>query len=205
MNLILRGGEEHQKLKLSQFSFKEVPNPKEPTTTVECLSYCEHGSKNRSGGAHQLNLENMEITHYANSKLKERCYIAIVKLYFSKLPAAAFDGDVFYHKPRRFKVDVPKDEPWFECTIVGHNKLSNMVKEMLATAGIDGAHLSNHSLRATGISRLYNSGVPEKLIMERSGHLSIGAVEYEDTDVQLQSSLKLFQTCCLLLLLMQML
>ena len=99
--------------------------------------------------------------------MKERCCVAIVKLYFSKLLAAAFEGDVFYHKPRRFKLDVPKDEPWFECTIVGHNKLSNMVKEMLATAGIDGAHLSNHSLRATGISRLYNSGVPEKLIMER--------------------------------------
>ena len=31
--------EEHQKLKLSQVSFKEVPNPKEPTTTVESVSY----------------------------------------------------------------------------------------------------------------------------------------------------------------------
>ena len=174
MNLILRGGEEHWKLKLSQFSFKEVPNPKEPTTTVECLSYCEHGSKNRSGRAHQF-IEQGD-NSLCQLGIEERCCVAIVKLYFSKLPAAAFEGDVFYHKPRRFKLDVPKDEPWFECTIVGHNKLSNMVKEMLATAGIDGAHLSNHSLRATGISRLYNSGVPEKLIMERSGHLSIGRV-----------------------------
>ena len=40
----------------------------------------------------------------------------------------------------------------------------------------------NHSLRATGISHLYNSGVPEKLIMERSGHLSVtGGRSYERT------------------------
>ena len=34
------------------------------------------------------------------------------------------------------------------------------------------ADKSNHSLCATSISRLYSAGVPEKLIMERSGHLS---------------------------------
>ena len=45
--------------------------------------------------------------------------------------------------------------------------------------------MHNHSLRATGISRLYNSGVPEKLIMKRSGHLSVSGVrQYKRTSDQ---------------------
>ena len=31
---------------------------------------------------------------------------------------------------------------------------------------------TNHNLRATSISRMYEASVPEKIIMERSGHLS---------------------------------
>lgn len=48
----------------------------------------------------------------------------------------------------------------------------------------EGIH--NHSLRATGISRLYNGGVPEKLIMERSGHLSISGVRSYERTSELQ-------------------
>ena len=44
MFLVLRGGEEHRKLKLSQFKFAVVPDPKQPGTSVECITYVEHGS-----------------------------------------------------------------------------------------------------------------------------------------------------------------
>ena len=37
-------------------------------------------------------------------------------------------------------------------------------------------HYTNHSLRATGITRLFNSGVPEKVIAERSGHRSLNVL-----------------------------
>ena len=172
MFLVLRGGEEHRKLKLSQFKFAVVPDPKQPGTSVECITYIEHGSKNRPGGTHQLNLDNKEVTHYANRSLGPRCYVSLLQLYFSKLPKEAFKADVFYCKPRRIKGQIKEGEPWFERTVVGHNKLSGMVKEMLRAAGVDDSNKSNHSLRATGISRMYSSSVPEKLIMERSGHIS---------------------------------
>ena len=63
-----------------------------------------------------------------------------------------------------------------------------MLKGMLHSAGIDDANKSNHGLRATGISRLYQSGLPEKLIMERPGHISSDGVRaYErSTDKQHQ-------------------
>ena len=49
---------------------------------------------------------------------------------------------------------------------------------------MDTTKKSNHSLRATAITRMYESNVPTKLIMERSGHLpSGGLVPYERTSL----------------------
>jgi phosphopantothenoylcysteine synthetase/decarboxylase len=53
---------------------------------------------------------------------------------------------------------------------------------MFDSAGLDGSSISNRNLRATGVSRMYSKGIPEKLIMERSGHLSTSGVRsYERT------------------------
>ena len=45
MYLILCGGEEHRKQKLSQFKFSTVPDPKQTGVTTTCVIYTEHGSK----------------------------------------------------------------------------------------------------------------------------------------------------------------
>lgn len=53
---------------------------------------------------------------------------------------------------------------------------------MFESAGLDTENISNHSLRVTGVSRMFSQGVPEKMIMERSGHLSSsGGRSYEQT------------------------
>ena len=164
--MILRGGDEHRTLKLSQFQFKIVPNPKQPGTSVECVTYVEHGSKNQPGGSRQLNLDNKEVTHFANPSLGASCYVFILKKYFSKLPMKAFEMDSFYLKPRRSKQALKNEgEPWFECQPVGHNKLAGMLKDMLHSASIGDSNKSNHRLRVTGISRLYQNGLLRKLFV----------------------------------------
>ena len=56
-----------------------------------------------------------------------------------------------------------------------------MLKDMCHDAGITG-HKTNHSLRATGASKLFAAGVPEKIIKERTGHRSLEALHvYERT------------------------
>ena len=95
--LVPYGGEEHWKLKLSQFRFAHVPNSKQPGTTIDCVityMYVEHRSKIRPGGTHQLNLNNKEVVQLAYPG--DRCYVSLLKLYFSKLPAEAFEAEVFY-------------------------------------------------------------------------------------------------------------
>ena len=46
---------------------------------------------------------------------------------------------------------------------------------MCRNAGIVG-HKTNHSLRATGATEMYQGNVPEKLIQERTGHQSLKAL-----------------------------
>ena len=49
--------------------------------------------------------------------------------------------------------------------------------------------ISMHSLRATSVSRLFEEGVSEKLIMERSGHLSTSGVRSHERTTPLQKQM----------------
>ena len=57
---------------------------------------------------------------------------------------------------------------------------------MFIAAGLSTDEIHNHSLRATGISRLYSKGFPEKVIMERSGHQSVGGIRSYERTTDLQ-------------------
>ena len=57
---------------------------------------------------------------------------------------------------------------------VGWNKLDVMVTTIFKDTGISGK--TNHSLRVTGATRMYNSGIPEKTIQSRTGHKSVEAL-----------------------------
>lgn len=58
-----------------------------------------------------------------------------------------------------------------------------MVKEICRDGQVAG-NKTNHSLRATGVSTLFQAGVPEKVIQQRSGHLSLdGLRQYQRTTV----------------------
>ena len=62
------------------------------------------------------------------------------------------------------------------------------MKEMSNDAKITGRK-TNHSLRATGASELYHAGVPEKIIQEPTGHLSLtGLRNYERTSDKQQKA-----------------
>lgn len=68
---------------------------------------------------------------------------------------------------------------------MGHNTLSKVVKTLCELGGIEGRK-TNHSLRATCATRLYNKSIDEQLIMERTGHRSTKAVRaYKRTSEKL--------------------
>ena len=57
--------------------------------------------------------------------------------------------------------------PWFANQPVGKHAFAIMVKEAWTEAGITGK--TNHSLWAMGASTMFNAGVTEKVIKERTG------------------------------------
>ena len=62
----------------------------------------------------------------------------------------------------------------------GENFLNNMVKDMCTEGGIDGKY-TNHSLRATGASELFQSETSEHVIQQFTGHRSVQALrQYEN-------------------------
>ena len=64
----------------------------------------------------------------------------------------------------------------------------DIVPNMCEQAGCIGRY-TNHSLRATAITRMYNTGVPEKLIAETSRHKSTKALrQYEHTSQEQQKA-----------------
>ena len=60
-------------------------------------------------------------------------------------------------------------QPWYTKQRVGYNTLK---PKLFATSGLEGLY-TNHSLRATSITRMFKADVPEKIIAEKSGYKSL--------------------------------
>ena len=69
----------------------------------------------------------------------------------------------------------PTETQWYTNTPLGHNTLSKTVARVCKSAGIIGFK-TIHSLQVTAATRLYQSGVEEQLIMEKTGHGSLEGV-----------------------------
>ncbi len=61
------------------------------------------------------------------------------------------------------------------------------MKRMANEAGLPGK-FTNHSLHATAATRLYQEGIPEKLIKEITGHRSEAVRDYEHTGEKMKQS-----------------
>ena len=169
----LRGGEEQRNLRLSQFVRSSQP---------DCFTYAENGSKNNSGTNPKQ--ANKVVPVYAVNESRPRCLVYLLDKYFKMLPPKAFELDIFY---LRSKKKFAADGPWYDCVPVGKEKLRTYMDAMCKEAGIK-EKKSNHSLRATGATALFNAGVPEKLIRDVTGHRSKALELYERPSLKQQQS-----------------
>ena len=159
-NFALRGGSEHRCLKISQISRKISPEGKARYT------YTENCSKNRAGGFNQLSVPNKVVHQYQDLEAGERFHLYVLDEYLSNLPPNAIDQDIFYLRPTN------ESNPWYMSVPIGKNPLSKMMKTTYEEAGISG-NKTIHSLRAYSSSELFTAGVPEKDILDRTGHRSL--------------------------------
>lgn len=158
----LRSGEEHRRLrhKPSQLQLVEIPG------STPFLRYKEDVSKTNQAGLNHRRVIPKEVVHYANTHNPKRCLVRLYQKYNALCPHDRPDN-AFYLTP----LVKPKHECWYKKVPLGHCKLSQVVPTLMKSANIPG-YFTNHSLRVTAATRLYDARVDEDTIMQRTGHRS---------------------------------
>ena len=136
--------------------------------------------KNYQGHFSETGQSNKVGRAYAQPNLGNRCPVRILDSYLNKLPPGS---TAFYMQPVQ-KPPTDPSQPWFKNMPVGVNPLKTMMARVSELAGLS-IKYTNHSLRATSASRMFQTGVPEKIVAEVTGHKSIKALrQYERTTEQ---------------------
>ena len=104
------------------------------------------------------------------------CPITSMQKYLSKLHP---DNPALWQKPLH---SWPKDHPgpWYSKAPLGKNTLGNMMACISKSAKLSRLY-TNHSIRATHITLLDESGVEARHIMRTSGHKNESSIRYEAT------------------------
>ena len=154
----LRGVQEHDQLKFGQIVWDRNP---------DCYTYYEHGSKNHSGGVND-DTDGKIVTILATTH-PYSCHV--VRPLF-------FQSSSTHHQARfPFLLETASIYTnWHQAMVLGRSlaktKLQTLVKDMFR----DAQRFTNHSLRATGATALFDTGVSEVVVQKCTGHKSINAL-----------------------------
>ena len=92
-------------------------------------------------------------------------YLLKLVLKYSALSPREHPNGALYLTPLKN----PKRDCWYSHVPTGHNELSETIPRLMRDAGIPG-YLTNHSLRATATTRMYDAQLEEVSIMQGIGH-----------------------------------
>ena len=83
---------------------------------------------------------------------------------------------------------------WYSSRVMGVNAIKKVVGEMLKDVKLDG-FFSNHSLRRSGTTRLFQAGVDRKIVKEYTRHVSNAVDQYQVTSHSQRKSLSNIIQC----------
>ena len=104
---------------------------------------------------------------------EKNCPVKSFKLYLSKLNPTI---DALFQRPKNvLKAFDPAMDVWYERAVIGVKMLENFMKDISVDARLSTIY-TNHSIRATCITNLDNSGKEARHIMAVSGHKSESSI-----------------------------
>ena len=171
----LRAGKGHRSLR--SIGFQSQFRIKHDAQGVLYLEYREDlGLKTNKGGLKHVKMNPKVVNIYPISDVS-RCPVHIFQVYMSKLPAAHKSSALYLRPLTRYTQSV-----WFRNAPIDINTLHSTVRVMCEQAGLAGFY-TNHSLRASPATRMYNTNCPEQVIQERTGHRSLAVRSYKKTSL----------------------
>ena len=190
VNLALRAVDEHYNLRRDMPNQKSQLSFENDSKGVRCLVFREDScSKTYDGGLQQMRKERKVVWIYPSTNVN-RCPVRLVDKYLGLCPKNYTKKNNFYLQSLRNTH--PKQ--WYGREVVGQNRVKEVVKELLSSAKIDG-YFTNHSLRRTGGSRLFQAGVERKLVKEVTGHRSDAVDCYQITSEEQRAMLSNIIAC----------
>ena len=170
LHFVLRGVDEQHSLTLEQIVRYPV------YSSDVYYEYTEYISKNSQHRFKDINSRNKHVRVFATPE-SAQCVVRLLDTYIGRLPEST---GAFYLRPLS---SAPSVGPWYAHSRMGVNTLKKVLPDLCNEACLN-VHYTNHSLRATAITRMYEGGVSENIISEKSGHRSIkGLRSYEKTSV----------------------
>jgi len=166
LNFALRSGEEHRRLRHNPSQLSVV----DKEGTVLCIQYHEDISKTNQGGLKSQKVIPKHVIHHANTENPSRCLVRLFLKYTELCPHDRPDSALYLTPAKN-----PTEHCWYSKVPIGHNKLAETIPRLMKKAGIPG-YFTNHSLRATSTTRMYDAQLDEASIMQRTGHRSVNGV-----------------------------
>ena len=188
INLCLRGGEEHKKLRRPGFDPQIVVTS--DSKGYKCLLYVEDTcTKTRQGGLTTKESHDPKRVYVYPNIDQSRCVVRYYEKYCNLLPIGGKHGELYLYSRKDVSGNASTDGVWYRDACKGINPLRGTVRKMLEMAGFTKGNFRNHSLRSTCCTRLYDARKDEQLIKEISGHKSNAVRNYKKTSDTLRREL----------------
>ncbi len=173
INLALRGGEEHRRLRCP--GHDPQIQVCVDTKGVKFLLYKEDfQSKTNQGGLRSRVCKPKELKVYGSTD-ETRSIVCIYEKYMNLLPQNSTHSALYKYSASKRQMS---PNQWFADKPVGINSIKKVVKNLTESAGLSGK-FSNHSLRTTCVTRMFAAGVEEQVIKSFTGHKSDAVHNYK--------------------------
>ncbi len=182
LTFALCGGKEHRSLRNPYFDPQIVIKTSEKSSHKYLLYTEDIVSKTNQGGLSGRKLSPKVMKAFGNPN-PQRDLVRLYQKYVSLCPTDP-KSDALYKYGLTESKRTPRQ--WYCDKPLGINSISKCVANLMKQAGKSGNY-TNHSLRVTAATRMFESGIEEQLVKEKTGHKSDAVRSYKRTSDNLMA------------------